>query len=97
MLAWARLASRARQTPASRGSQLRDAGEDGWEDGARPDLTLGQASHLLAKSLEIEARQPNFNVIPYPEDEGGFLTTDVIEQRSGELDGKDIMICGSAD
>lgn len=51
-------------------------------------------AYLLAEFLQIEARRPNFNVIPYPEDEVGFLSADAIEQRSGELSGKDIMICG---
>jgi predicted ferric reductase len=51
-------------------------------------------AYLLAEFLRIERSLSNFNVIPYPEDEFGFLTADVIEQRSGGLEGKDIMICG---
>ena len=50
--------------------------------------------YLLAEFLHIEQRLSNFNVIPYPEDESGFLTADVIEERSGGLEDKDIMICG---
>lgn len=51
-------------------------------------------AYLLAEFLQIEHRVPNFNVIPYPEDEVGYLSADAIEERSGDLTGKDIMICG---
>jgi predicted ferric reductase len=51
-------------------------------------------AYLLAEFLQIAARLPNFNVVPYPEDEVGFLTADAIAQSSGDLASKDIMICG---
>ena len=51
-------------------------------------------AYLLAEFLRIAEDLPNFEVIPYPEDEVGFLTADAIEQRSGSLTSKDIMLCG---
>lgn len=51
-------------------------------------------AYLLSEFLRIAEDLPGFNVIPYPEDEHGFLTADVIEERSGGLAARDIMICG---
>ena len=51
-------------------------------------------AYLLSEFLEIGARLPNFRVIPYPEDEVGFLTADVVEQRTPDLREREIMICG---
>jgi predicted ferric reductase len=51
-------------------------------------------AYLLAEFLQIGERLPGFNVIPYPEDEVGFLTADVIEQRTDDLADRDVMICG---
>lgn len=51
-------------------------------------------AYLLAEFLRIGARVSNFKVIPYPEDEFGFLTADVIEERSPDFATSDIMICG---
>ena len=50
--------------------------------------------YLLAEFLQIAARTEGFRVVPFPEDERGFLTVDAIEENSGDLAGKDIMICG---
>ncbi len=51
-------------------------------------------AYLLSEFLRIGEDLPNFKVIPYPEDEVGFLTADEIEKRSGNLSGRDIMVCG---
>lgn len=51
-------------------------------------------AYLLAEILGIGAHRSNLHVIPYPEDEFGFLTADVIEERSPDLAARDIMICG---
>ena len=51
-------------------------------------------AYLLAEFMQIGERLPNFTVIPYPEDEVGFLTADAIEQRTPDLADRDIMICG---
>ena len=51
-------------------------------------------AYLLAEFLQIATRLSTFQVIPYPEDEVGFLTADAIEQRTPDLTERDIMICG---
>lgn len=51
-------------------------------------------AYLLSEFLRIAEDLSSFNVIPYPEDEVGFLTADVIEQHSGGLTARDFMICG---
>ena len=50
--------------------------------------------YLLAELLRIGELVNGFRVVPFPEDKRGFLTVDVIQETSGALDGKDIMICG---
>ena len=51
-------------------------------------------AYLLAEFLQIQAGNPNFTVIPYPEDEVGFLTADAIHERTPDLASREIMICG---
>ena len=42
---------------------------------------------------EMASSHPGLRVIPYPEDELGFLTAEEIERRSG-LTGTDVLMCG---
>lgn len=51
-------------------------------------------AYLLAEFLQIAARHPNFTVVPYAEDEVGFLTADAIERTTPDLTAREIMICG---
>ncbi len=43
---------------------------------------------------DLTRSHPNLRLITFPEDEVGFLTAEEIEQRSGDLGDKEILMCG---
>jgi predicted ferric reductase len=69
-------------------------------DGAGYDIDLYYStkrvrqSYFLDELEAIAARTPNFDLTHFPEDELGFLTADIIEEKSGDVTAADIFICG---
>jgi predicted ferric reductase len=75
-------------------SMARSLGDSGHEIDFYYSMRSIRNAYLLAEFLQIGERLSNFTVIPYPEDEFGFLSADVIEERTDDLTARDIMICG---
>ncbi|MFN2524850.1 MAG: ferric reductase-like transmembrane domain-containing protein, partial [Actinomycetota bacterium] len=75
-------------------SMARSLGETGYEIDFYYAMKSLRQGYLLAEFLQVAERTKGFRVIPFPEDERGFLTVDGIEEESGGLEGKDLMICG---
>jgi predicted ferric reductase len=62
------------------------------------DLYYGMKSttqgYFLDELLALGERKSSLRVIPFPEDELGFISTQELEARSGNLAAADILICG---
>lgn len=69
---------------------------------ASPDYTIDlyycfksrDQAYFLEELSELAERNPRLVLRPFPEDEIGFITADVVEELSGGVADKDILICG---
>jgi predicted ferric reductase len=50
--------------------------------------------YFLDDLTELTRSRSNLRLIPFPEDEVGFLTAGEVERRSGELGDREILMCG---
>ena len=53
-----------------------------------------QEAHFLGELRHISRQNPSFRVLPVTEDDLGFITAEYVRQTSGNLEGRDILICG---
>jgi predicted ferric reductase len=62
------------------------------------DLYYGTAhareAYFMDELVSLGAEGGSFRVIPVQEDEVGLVTADLVAETSGDLDGRDILICG---
>lgn len=53
-----------------------------------------EEAHFLDEFRAVAARRGDFRVFPVPRDEAGFLTAERVARESGDLAGREILICG---
>lgn len=51
-------------------------------------------AYFLEELAQLAERNPRVTLRPCPEDEMGFITADLVEDLSGDLEDRDVLICG---